>query len=160
MHYGAKNQYATQESSAPPLETKEKRFIQQVCGKLLFLGRAVDRTLLCPVSAIASQSTMPTEDTMIHTQQLLEYIATQEDAVLTYNASEMKLAVHSNASYTSKPKARSRAGGHFFISSDSEVPHNNGAVLNIVHTIKHVMTSATEAELAALYIMAREAVYI
>ena len=37
---------------------------------------------------------------------------------------------------------------------------NNGVVLNIAHITKHVMTSATEAELAALYIMAREAVYI
>ncbi len=37
---------------------------------------------------------------------------------------------------------------------------NNGAVLNIAHIIKHVMSSATEAELAGLYIMAREAVYI
>ena len=37
---------------------------------------------------------------------------------------------------------------------------NNGVVLNIAHITKHVMTSATEAELVALYIMAREAVYI
>ena len=46
------------------------------------------------------------------------------------------------------------------MSSDSSVPHNNGAVLNIAHIIKHVMSLATEAELAALYIVAREAVYI
>ena len=42
--------------------------------------------------------------------QLLDYIATQEKAALTYNASDMKLAVYSDASYLSKPKARSRAG--------------------------------------------------
>ena len=52
------------------------------------------------------------------------------------------------------------AGGHFFLSNDSAIPPNNGAVINIAHIIKHVMTSATEAELAGLYIMAREAVYI
>ena len=46
------------------------------------------------------------------------------------------------------------------MSSDSPVPHNNGAVLNSVYIIKHVMSSATEAKLAALYIVAREAVYI
>ena len=39
-------------------------------------------------------------------------------------------------------------------------PTNNGAVLNIAHIIKHVMSSATESELTGLYIMAREAVYI
>ena len=124
------------------------------------MGRAVDSTLLCPISAIASQSAAPTEDTMQHAVQLLDYLATQEEAVLTYNASDMKLVVHSDASYLSEPKARSRAGGHFFLSGDTEAPGNNGAVLNIAHIIKHVMSSATEAELAALYIMAREAVYI
>ena len=72
----------------------------------------------------------------------------------------MVIAVHSDASYNSEPRARSRAGGHFFLSSNAAIPQNNGAILNIAHIIKHVMTSATEAELAALYIMAREAVYI
>ena len=80
--------------------------------------------------------------------------------MLTYNASDMKLAAHSDASYLSEPKARSRAGGHCFLSSDSTRPHNNGAILNIAHIIKHFMTSATEAELAVLYITAREAVYL
>ena len=122
----------------------------------MFLGRAVDSTLLCSLSAIASQSSAPTEDTMKKTLQFLDYTVTQEEAVMTYNASEMKLAVHSHAGYLSEPKARSRAGGNLFLSSDSSVPNNNGAVLNIAHIIKHVMSSATEAKLVVLYIVARE----
>jgi hypothetical protein len=70
----------------------------------------------------------------------------------------MVLVVHSDASYLSEPKARSRAGGHFFMSSDTTDPQNNGAVLNIAQLIKAVMSSAAEAELGALYINAREAV--
>ena len=158
--YGAKVQYAKQKPTSPPVDAKTKKFIQQVCGKFLFLGRAVDSTLLCPISAIAAQSANPTEDTLEQTLVLLDYIGTQEEAVITYHASPMVAAAHSDASYLSEPKARSRAGGHFFMSSDSTIPQNNGAVLNIAHIIKHVMSSATEAELAALYIMAREAVYI
>jgi hypothetical protein len=84
----------------------------------------------------------------------------QEEAILTFNASIMKLAVHSDARYLSKPNARSRAGGHFFLSNNSLIPPNNGAILNVAHIIRHVMSSAIEAEIAALYIMAREAVYI
>ena len=160
IQYGAKKQYATQELTAPLLDDKAKCFIQQVCGKFLFLGRAVDSTLLCPISAIASQSSKPTTDTMQQTLQLLDYLATQEDAVLSYHASDMVLAVHSNVSYLSEPKACSRAGGHFFLSSDTTIPPNNGAVLNIAHIIKNIMSSATKAELAGLYIMARKAVYI
>jgi hypothetical protein len=64
IQYGTKKQYATQESKAPLLDNKAKRFIQQVCGKFLFLGRAVDSTLLCPISTITLQSSKPTEDTM------------------------------------------------------------------------------------------------
>eukprot|EP00804_Cyclotella_cryptica_P002338 CCRYP_004053-RI/>CCRYP_004053-RI protein AED:0.50 eAED:0.38 QI:0/-1/0/1/-1/1/1/0/247 len=80
---------------------------------------------------------------MEQTKQLLDYIATQDDAVITYNASDMVLAVHSDASYLSEPKARSRAGGHFFLSTANDAPPNNGAILNIAHIIKHVMASAT-----------------
>ena len=90
----------------------------------------------------------------------MDYIKTQEDAVITYTSSNMKLAARSDASYLSKPKARSRSGGHFFLSNKATILKNNGAIANIAHIIKHGMTSATEAKLAALYIMARKAVYI
>eukprot|EP00956_Cyclotella_meneghiniana_P026853 scaffold59075_cov43-Cyclotella_meneghiniana.AAC.1 len=59
---------------------------------------------------------------MAQTMQLLDYLASQEDTVITYNASEMILAAHSNASYLSEPEARSRAGGHVFLSSNAEIP--------------------------------------
>jgi hypothetical protein len=160
VQYGQKKQYAKEHSTAPPVDAATKKFIQKVCGKFLYYARAINSTLLTPFSAIASQSATPTEDTLKQTQQLLDYIATTEEAVLTYNASKMILAVHSDASYLSEPKARSRAGGHFFLSTNAEIPPNNGAILNIAHIIKHVMSSAMEAELGAIYIMAREAVYI
>jgi hypothetical protein len=59
IQYGAKKQYATQELKAPLLDNKAKQFIQQVCGKFLFLCRAVDSTLLCPISTISSLSSKP-----------------------------------------------------------------------------------------------------
>ena len=71
----------------------------------------------------------------------------------------MKLMVHSNVSYLSEPQAYSRAGGQFLLSNKATIPTNNGAVLNIAHIIKHVMTSATEAKLAALYHGTRSSVY-
>ena len=97
---------------------------------------------------------------MRKTHQLLDYIATQEDTVITYNSSNMKLAVHSNASYLSEPKARSQAGEHLFLSNEATISQNNGAILNITHIIKHVMTKTTESEPAAHYIMECKAIYI
>ena len=159
-NYGAKKQYAQEPTPSPLLSKEGKRFIQLVCGKFLYYGRAVDSTVLHAISAIASQQAAPTEETMEHTTQLLDYLATQEEAVITYSASDMILAVHSDAGYLNEPNARSRAGGHFFLSNNTDIPPNNGVVLNISHIIKYVMSSATEAELAALYITARKAVYI
>jgi hypothetical protein len=65
---------------------------------------------------------LTTKETLAHTNQLLDYLATQEDGVLTYNRSEMIMAVHSDASYLCKPKAKSRAGGNFFMSTNAEIP--------------------------------------
>jgi hypothetical protein len=89
---------------------------------------------------------------------LLDYVATNPEAILTYESSDMILAVHSDALYLSEAKARSRVGGHFFCSSDiSDLP-NNRAVLNISKILKAVMSRAAKAELEALYINANEAV--
>ena len=70
----------------------------------------------------------------------------------------MILAVHSDASYLSEPKARSRAGGHFFLASDVPIPANNGAVLNTTNLIRNVMSITAEAEMGAIFLDAREAI--
>ena len=93
-------------------------------------------------------------------KQFLDYMATQDDAILTYKASNMALAIHSDGSYLSEANARSRAGGHMFMASNEEIPKNNGAVLNISQIIRAVMSSAAEAELGALFINAKTAVSI
>ena len=79
--------------------TKGKEIYSKGLRKFLFLDRAVNSTLLCPSSAIASQSANPTKETMRQTHQLFDYIATQENEVITYTNSDLKLAFHSNASY-------------------------------------------------------------
>ena len=158
--YGATIQYAKNPDDSPLLLAEDKTFIQQVLGVLLYYGRAVDATILVALSSIASMQAAPTELTMKLIKMLLDYVATNPDAILTYKKSNMVLMVHSDASYLSEPGARSRAGGHFFMSTDTDNPPNNGAVLNMSQIIKSVMSSAAEAELGALYINACEAVAI
>ena len=55
IKYGARKQYAMQESTAPPLDKKGKRFIQQVCGKFLFL----QSTQLCSTRSAPSRPKPP-----------------------------------------------------------------------------------------------------
>jgi hypothetical protein len=51
----------------------------------------------------------------------------------------MVLSGHSDASYLLVTNARSRLGGHFFMSNDEAIPSNNGAILTILQNIKAVM---------------------
>jgi hypothetical protein len=158
--YGAKTQYATEEDEFPPLNKEETKYIQAVAGTLLYYGQAVDNTILPALSAIATKQANPMTKTMEKIRQLLDYCATQEEAVIKYKARKMILAVHSDAGYGNKKKSRSQAEGHFFMSNNDELPSNNGAILTLAIIINAVMTLAAKAELGAIYLNAKEAVYI
>jgi hypothetical protein len=58
-------------------------------------------------------------ETMNKVKQYLDYVASQEDAVITYRKSDMQLAGHSDAGYLNAKNTRSRAGGHFYLSDKS-----------------------------------------
>ena len=148
--YGAKQQFAKDKDDAPEVSADDKLFVQQVLGTFLYYARAVDSTMLVALSAIASEQAKPTTNTLAKVNQFLDYAASQDKAIVTYHASDMVLAVHSDASYLSKTQARSQAGGHFFMSYDKELPPNNGAVLTTAKIIKAVMSSACEAEIGAM----------
>jgi hypothetical protein len=68
----------------------------------------------------------------------------------------MILCAHADAGFLNESQSRSRAGAHIFLSENEQFPRFNGAVLSIAQIIKFVMASAAEAELAALFITARE----
>ena len=156
--YGTTIQYAKAADTAPAATKAEEKYIRQVIGVLLYYGRAVDSTIITGLSSLAAAQANPTTHTLSLVKWLLDYAATNPNAILTYKKSDMVLAVHSDASYLSEPSARSRVGGHFFCSTNAEDPPNNGAVLNISKILKAVMSSAAEAELGALYINAHEAI--
>ena len=95
----------------------------------------------------------------MHTTKLfLDYAASYLDAILTFSARTMVLSVHSKASYLMEPKEQSRAGGHFFMSNNSDNPKNNGEVLNITQIIKLVMLSAAEVEIGTLHLNSKQAI--
>ena len=89
-------------------------------------------------------------------QQILDYSATHLDDIITFHRSYMVLAGHSDASYLSESKARSRVGGHFFLSNNSSNPPNNSYVLTVAQIIKSFMSSAAKDELGALCINCRK----
>ena len=130
-HYGAKAQYSEATDDSPPLSKEHKKIVQEFMDNLLYYARAVDPTMLTVLGSIAPQQANPTEKMIQKAKQLLDYVASHPDEVLTYQASEMILAIHSNASYLSETNALSRAGGHFFISKNTTFSPNNSAVFTI-----------------------------
>ena len=156
--YGAKTQMSPDEDTSAKLDATGIKRVQGIVGSLLYYARAVDNKLLVALSAIGSQQAAATENTMVAVDQLLDYVATYPDDGTTFRASHMILAAHSDASFLNESKSRSRAGAHIFLSEDDPIPRFNGAVLTIAQIIKFVMASAAEAELAALFLTAREMV--
>ena len=71
----------------------------------------------------------------------------------------MILNIHSDASYLTEAKARSRVAGHYFLGSkpnkNKPIPLN-GAIYAFCGILKFVVASAAEAELGALFLNAKE----
>eukprot|EP00957_Ditylum_brightwellii_P205386 15343655-Ditylum_brightwellii.AAC.1 len=70
----------------------------------------------------------------------------------------MLLAIYSNASYLSETNAQSRAAGHFYLTKKNDKDYNNGPTFTLSTIIKHVVALASDAEVAALFYNAQEAV--
>jgi hypothetical protein len=150
--YGATKQHAETIDTSPPLSKEGKKYVEDVVGTFLYYARCVNSTMLTALGSIATQQANPNKNTMIKVKQFLDYAFTHPNAIVTYQASDMVLTAHSDASYLSEAKACSQAGVHFFMSSDTPCPHNNGAVLTIAQIIKAVMSLAAKAKIGALYI--------
>jgi hypothetical protein len=155
ISFGTKVQYTAEPDSMPALNEAGIKQVQGIVGALLYYARAVDNKLLHALSKIGTQQATATEAPNARVNHLLDYCATYPNNGISYQASSMILAAHSDAAYS---KARSRAGAHIMLSEDVPIPTFNGPVLTLSQIIKFVASSTTEAELVGLYICAKEMV--
>jgi len=154
--YGAKVQYTKDEDDSPA-DAATKTRIQQIVGVFLFYARAVDPTMLCAINKLASKQAEPTIDTLAQAERVLQYAARFPNASIIIRASDMQLRCHSDASYLSEARSRSRAGGILFVGAIDKVHGVNGAIDYLSCIISTVVASAAEAEYAALFLVGREA---
>ena len=122
--------------------------------------RSVDNKIMVAINTSGTQEALATEATNDAVHQLLNYLATYPDDGISYRASDMILATHSDAGFHNESKGRSRAGAHIFLSEDDSIPHWNGPILTVAQIIKFVLTSAVEVELGALFITAHKMVLL
>ena len=156
IQYGHKGirQYATAPDTSPKLNPKDTTKIQSITGSFLYYGRAIDHTILPALNTIASAQAEPTKKTEDKTQRLMDYLHTYPHAYLRYHASDMILHVDSDAAYLVAPKARSRIAGYFLLSDHPNITKHrklNGAILVECKTLRHVVSSAAEAEVAGVF---------
>ena len=155
--YGAQVQ-TTEIDRTEPINEERRKVIQQIVGVILFYARAIDYTMLVEVNKLSSKQAKPTVQVEEDAVQILRYAATWPTASLVYKKSDMKLRIHSDASYNSEPIARSRAGGYFDLISEDNDPYTepvNGGILAVSALLDVVVASAGEAELGGLFINAQ-----
>jgi hypothetical protein len=136
------------------LDKKGLKQVQKIVGSILYHARAVDMTVLMALSAIAVEQTKAMAKTMGQCIQLLNYLVSNSEAKVRYYTSDMIMNIHSDASYLSETKARSRACGHFFtgwMPKTGEPIKINGAFYVNATILKFVVVSAAEAELGTLF---------
>ncbi len=142
------------------LSDKDIEHVQWVIRSILYYARTVNLTVLMALSTIASKQAKGTENTVLKTKQLLDYLAMHPNVTVRFHASDVMLNIHSDESYLSEANAHSRACGHFFMGWK---PDPTGSIkLNIAFFIlcvilRFVIASAAEAELGALSLNCKQA---
>eukprot|EP00804_Cyclotella_cryptica_P014288 CCRYP_018656-RA/>CCRYP_018656-RA protein AED:0.25 eAED:0.42 QI:0/0/0/1/0/0/2/0/273 len=106
----------------------------------------------CPQQNWHPTSRRRTEATNTRVNHLLDYSATYPNDGISYRASNMILAAHSDAAYLNVSKARSCTSTHIILSKDIPTPSYNIPIINFA------ASSTAEAELMGLYICAKEMV--
>ena len=101
----------------------------------------------------------PTEATELAAHRFLSYAKTWPNAYFVIRPSDMILQAHSDASHLSESESRSRIGGFIYLGNanmESDQPPNNAAVEYFSTIIDVKVSSAAEAEYAALFQVAKE----
>lgn len=115
--------------------------------------------MLHALNDIACAVAKGTIATKAATTYFLNYIASNPTPQIRYRASDMILYVESDAAYLVSLQARSQAGGYHCLGTADGTAFN-APVFVQAKVIKNVMESAVEAEVAALYLNAQEALPI
>ena len=128
----------------------------------MYYGRLVDARILQATCALASEQSSATLGTMKRLERLLGFVSGHRFGKLVFHASDMILSVLSDASFLSRPRARSVAGSFHHLTRVSQpgLPPDplafvNGPLSSHSHAIPVVCSSVQEAEYAAIFAAAR-----
>ena len=154
--YGSHSQLVPPDNNTSTLPESQKKFVQQAVGCFLYYGRAVDSTILPAVNEISMDQSKPTKATKEKTSMLLDYLHTHPKAKIRFLASEMQLHLESDAAYLVAQGSKSRVGGYFYLGRVTTPQYHSTTINSPTHVeykvLKHVVSSAAEAETAGIFV--------
>ena len=160
-NYGAKSQTLKPDNPAPKfLNAAQILFVQEVVGVFLYYSRAVDPLMITAINKIGSSQAGADISILDAIERFFQYASRWKNNVMRIHASDMKLNVHSDASYLSETKSRSRAGAFMYMGDKFIDGRPNAPVSYLSVIISTVVDSATAAEYAAAFIAAQAATSI
>jgi hypothetical protein len=109
--------------------------------------------MLTALNNIRTTQSNPIEYTLQEYQQLMDYTATYPQMIVRYYVSDMILNIDSNATYLVLANDKSHIAGYYYLFSDhiNILTSNNTPILIICKTLKHVVSSTTEAKTAGVF---------
>ena len=160
--YGSRAQQLVSVDDSAPLNSAQKKTIQEIIGAFLYYARVIDSTMLKKITELGSVQATATEKVSHQVSDFLQYAATYPVTKVTYHASDMTLHTHSDASYLGETRGRSRIAGFHFLGQQHRpgtIPTTpiNGGLLIRSSILDVVVSSAAEAELGGLFENMRDA---
>jgi hypothetical protein len=155
--YGSKVQLATVDDS-PPLSASDTKTLQEIVGGFLYYARAVDPVLLTAVCDVSSSQANPTERVKEMAVRLLQHARAFPNNEVVYRKSKMHFILQVDASYLSRSKSRSVAGGIGYFGDADDPTKENGMVYAMSSIIDVVVASAGEAEYGSAFKNAQQSV--
>jgi len=154
--YGTVQSQSERVDESLPASKEDQQRLQTGIGKLGYIAIAIDHLILPAVSKLASAQSRPTANTMKIFDRLMQYVATHNNPTITYRASNMQLQLHTDASFMSESRCRSRASIYGYLSAlspsnISEFPDLNGPILCTSTIIPLTVPSVMDAEYIAIY---------
>ena len=149
-------QLPTPEDTSPAASPADTLRIQEIVGVVLYYARALDSTFLVAVNKVSSAQAKPTQAVLMAAENMLLYAATHPAAELVFYASKMDLIVHSDASYLSETRSRSRAAGVFFLGDRLHPEIINAPILCISSILDVTVAAATEAEYGTAFVNTKQ----
>ena len=116
--------------------------------------RACEITTTTALNDIGREQAKATETTRMWANWLLNYLANHQNARIQYWQSDMRLIIHSDASFLVEWDAKSNYGGYFYLGwnqNDDDPQQINGAVDVSASLLPLVVISVAEAELGGTF---------